>query len=201
MTLSPFLQRTRRLALQPFIFPLAAPARIATIGVDFRAASNLRRFSMFDGAALCSWTPDALVLPLGAALTLADRRKRGALELPALSTAIVVLTSFAETPLDLHHREELWRVFGVPVFEQLRGWDGHVIARECEVHDGLHIDQSRGPFRLQRNELLAPLQLPVRTGLSGKIVTAHCECGAETPRLCDLVRLEREPVDEPAAAA
>jgi hypothetical protein len=51
------------------------------------------------------------------------------------------------------------------VFEQLRGSDGAVIARECEVHDGLHIIGESRP------------------DLRGEIVTEHCACGAETPRL------------------
>ncbi len=33
----------------------------------------------------------------------------------------------------------LWRSLGLPVFEQLTAWDGTVIARECEIHDGLHV--------------------------------------------------------------
>jgi len=114
------------------------------------------------------WAPEALVLPLGMALTLANRKQYGLFDLPSLNKAIVVLTSFDDTPLATRHRDLLWQSFGVPVFEQLRGSDGAVIARECEVHDGLHIISESRP------------------DLRGEIVTDHCACGAETPRLrCD----------------
>jgi hypothetical protein len=111
------------------------------------------------------WGPEALVLPLGLALTLASRKQHGLFDLPSLNRAIVVLTSLDETPLASRHRDLLWSAFGVPVFEQLCGSDGTVIARECEVHDGLHFEAGK-------------LQ-----GVRGEIVTDHCACGAETPRL------------------
>jgi len=113
------------------------------------------------------WAPEVLVLPLDLALSLADRKQRGLFDLPSLNTAIVVLTSIDDSLLADHHRDLLWRAFGLPVFEQLRASDGAVIAGECEVHDGLHI--------------VAP-----RPDLRGEIVTDHCACGAETPRLRSL---------------
>lgn len=115
------------------------------------------------------WAPEALVLPLGLALFLANRKQLGLFDLPSLDTAIIVLTSLDESPLAPRHRDVLWRAFGVPVFEQLRGPDGAVIARECEVHDGLHIT---GSFWVKA--------LP---HMRGEIVNDHCACGAETPRL------------------
>jgi hypothetical protein len=114
---------------------------------------------------LCGWAPEALVLPLGMAITLANRKQHGLFDLPSLNKAIVVLTSFDDTPLAPRHRDLLWKSFGVPVFEQLRSSDGAVIARECEVHDGLHIIVDSLP------------------DLRGEIVTDQCACGAETPRL------------------
>jgi hypothetical protein len=113
------------------------------------------------------WAPEVLVLPLDLALSLADRKQRGLFDLPSLNTAIVVLTSIDDSPLADHHRDLLWRAFGLPVFEQLRASDGAVIASECEVHDGLHIIESR-------------------PDLKGEVVTDHCACGAETPRLRSL---------------
>jgi len=108
----------------------------------------------------------------------------------------VVLTSLGDSPLEDHHRELLWRAFRVPVFEQLRGWDGAILARECEVHDGLHIEDAAVILHLHAEELLAtqltaftePI-VRARTGLTGDIATAQCECGAETPRLRNLASL------------
>jgi hypothetical protein len=180
VNLTPFLPRTRRPSLQAFVFPLAIPVKIAALQAEFRESATLRNFSLADTKGLHGWAPEALVLPLSTALTLAHRK------LPSLSTAIVALTSFAETPVDAQHRDCLWRAFGVPVFEQLTDWSGLVLARECEVHDGLHIDRRCAGFRVEQKQLIHAGR---RTGLSATIATAHCECGAETPRLRDLVRL------------
>jgi hypothetical protein len=111
-----------------------------------------------------AWAPAMLALPLDLALSLADRKRRGLFALPSLNTAIVVLTSVDHSPLGDHHRDLLWSAFGVPVFEQLRQSDGAVIARECEVHDGLHI-------------------IDPAHKLCGEIVSDPCACGSETPRL------------------
>ena len=113
------------------------------------------------------WAPDVLVLPLDLALSLADRKRRGLFDIPSLNTAIIVLTSLEDSPLADHHRDLLWRAFGLPVFEQLLGSDGAAIASECEVHDGLHIVAS-GP------------------DVRGELINDHCACGAETPRLRNL---------------
>jgi len=179
-----------RVQAQRFCFPLAGAVRIALLEGGFHADRNTREFTGDDVAGIHAWLPEALVAPVDLALSLAGQKRRGLLELPGLRTAIVVLTSLEDSPLADHHRDFLWRAFGVPVFEQLRGWDGTVIARECEVHDGLHIDESAATFHLHEDELLAtqftapgdPI-IRARTGLTGEIATWLCECAAETPRL------------------
>ncbi len=140
-------------------FPLAGPVRIAL----------LEEFEDGDMAWLCSYAPEALVAPLDLALSLADQTRRGQCELPSLRTAIVVLTSADDSPLTDDHRDQLWRAWGLPVFEQLRGADGAIIAKECEVHDGLHLAVPEEPTLRDRTDL--------------EIVTGICECGAETPRV------------------
>lgn len=156
---------------QPFRFPLPTPARIALLETGFRAGPDMCDFAAEDIHWMRGWAPEALVLPLGLALSLADQKQRGLFDLPSLNTAMIVLTSVDDSPLADHHRDLLWGAFGVPVFEQLRGSDGTVIASECEVHDGLH---------LRNNE---PFTMP------GEIVTDHCACGLETPRLRSLAPL------------
>ena len=99
---------------------------------------------------------------------------------------MVVLTSLADSPLGDHHRDLLWRAFGVPVFEQLRRWDGTVIAKECEVHDGLHIDEAATTLHLDGGELLVT---GASTGLTAEMITDPCDCGAETTRLRSLAPL------------
>ena len=153
---------------QLFRSPLPEPARIALLETGLQAGPGMCQGTVDDLPWLRRWAPTALALPLGLALSLADRKERGLFDLPSLNTAMIVLTSIDDSPLGDRHRDILWRAFGVPVFEQLRASGGAVIARECEVHDGLHIVE------------------PV-PDLSGEIVTDHCACGAETPRLRRLV--------------
>lgn len=149
---------------EDFQFPLPGRARIAIIDAEFRATSGMKIFHSGDDLALRGFVPDSLALPLDAALALANRKLRGRIELPSLRRAIVV---FTEDLMAAHHRDLLWSAFGLPIFEQLRDKDGRVVARECEVHDGLHFDS------------------PLATGLKeiGEIECSVCECGGETPRL------------------
>ncbi len=156
----------------------------------------MRRFEPGQSHLLEKYVPEAIVAPLQLALTLADQKHRRLLAVPGLNTAVVVLTSLGDEPLAGHHKDLLWMAFGVPVFEQLQSWDGTVIGRECEVHDGLHIDDSSAVLQCSDGELivteLTPGAEPVlrgRTGLAAEIVTEHCECGAETPRLKNLASL------------
>ena len=159
--------RPRVPANQQFCSPLPAPARIALLEAGFQPGPNMCEGTVEGLASLRFWAPEVLVLPLDLALALADRKLRGLFDLPSLDTAIVVLTSVDDSLLADHHRDLLWQAFGLPVFEQLRASDGAVIASECEVHDGLHIIESR-------------------PDLKGEVVTDHCACGAETPRLRSL---------------
>lgn len=168
------------------------PARIALIGTNFQAAANMRSFDPGDIAGLRAFAPEALVLPLNEALALADAKMRGRIDLPSLGVAIVVLTSLGwslnsaigaaleDEPLGGHHRDLLWGAFGLPVFEQLRGWDGAVIARECEVHDGLHFDRTAVRAEIGGGQLIV---MGKPTGFAAEIAPAYCECGKETPRL------------------
>jgi|SRR6185437_2395391 len=158
---------------EDFQFPLPGRARIAVIDADFRAASGMKMFRFGEDAALRAYAPDAIALPLDSALALASRKP------PGLKRAIVVFTNFTEAPLSQHYRDFLWKAYGLPIFEQLRDEYGRVIARECEVHDGLHFD---------------PILLPTVEDIA-EVNRSVCECGNETPRL------HRRLVPETRAAA
>jgi phenylacetate-coenzyme A ligase PaaK-like adenylate-forming protein len=189
--------------LQVLEFPLIFAGRIALLEGGFHPCPNVREFAAADLDQLPHYAPEALVCPLNLALFLADQKQRGLIGLPSLSVAMVVLTRLDDAPLATHHRDLLWHAFGVPVFEQVLGWDGTVIARECEVHDGLHIAESAAILHVYDDELLVtqltvfdePL-VRVRTGLAAEIVTGHCECGSETLRLRNLM-----PMAQKAASA
>lgn len=136
--------------------------------------------------ALRADAPEAVVATLPRAIQLADVRLSDPSRVPALSFAIVVLTDISGPALKEHHRDLLWRAFHVPVFEHLRDWDGEVIARECEAHDGLHL-VAGSDVRLEEGGLRVHNR---RTNIEGSMVADPCECGAETIRLRVLRRAE-----------
>ena len=92
---------------------------------------------------------------------------------PSFTHAIVALESVGDPMLSAVERQRLWRVFRVPVFEQIVGPWGEVLAAECEAHDGLHIEVPGLPWHGYGLELAA------------------CACGRKTPRLTPAVLAER----------
>lgn len=202
-------------ARQPLVIPLpVTPARVAVIGGRFSMARNIRQFNIGDIGALMGWRPDALVAQLDQALAIAEISPVKLEGTASISTALIVLTSVgascgpvgssAQVP-DERQRERLWRAFGVPIFEQLQAWDESVIARECEVHDGLHISENAAIMhRDQDGEVLLTLldsKVPVlkaRTGLRADIVRQECECGSESPRLLGIEAIADAKVEEAA---
>jgi hypothetical protein len=108
-------------------------------------------------------------------------RSAGALQKIAPTHAVVVLHRFLQAsqflPLGADDREELWRAFRVPIFEQVIGPRGLLLATECEAHDGLHIESP---------DMRA----------DGYVERSPCGCGRSTPRL-----LPSQPVERLRAAA
>ena len=91
-------------------------------------------------------------------------------------------------------RDSLWRAFELPVFEQIRGLDGELLAWECEAHTGLHLHAEHAVAEAPGNggggELvltsLAGLRYPMLrmlTGLIGRYAEGLCECGEKSGRV------------------
>jgi hypothetical protein len=171
---------------QAFESPLSCRAKAAIFTPIFRPEPDV---SM----------PDVLVMPLNAALELT-------LGSAGTALSVVVVTSVADAPLADHHRDLLWRSLGLPVFEQLTAWDGTVIARECEVHDGLHV-APEAMVEVEAAELIVTqlkaegAVLRARTGFTAEMTTVLCECGRGTPRLKSLSVLASKPKASRAHAA
>jgi hypothetical protein len=178
---------------ETFRFPLPRHGRLALVDTRLRGAAAAANFTSTDLAAIEAFAPESIALPLPVALTYATQRLAGVNILPSLRCAIVVLSSLPTPggPMTDDHRDLLWRAFGLPVFEQLLGSDGLVIASECEVHDGLHAE--RASIRGENGEAVVAGQA---SGCSAEIVTGHCDCGLETPRLRNIA-----PIRERAAVA
>jgi hypothetical protein len=83
--------------------------------------------------------------------------------------------------LTAEDREWLWRAFRVPIFEQVIGKRGELLATECAAHDGMHIESPR---------------LPLNGHSDLYVEESPCGCGRRTPRL-----LSSKPVERLRAAA
>jgi hypothetical protein len=77
--------------------------------------------------------------------------------------AVFVLTRAGEFPSD-GERDELWRLFQVPVLALLVDRGGHIVGWECEAQNGLHVAAASG----------------LRTGLRQE---SACACGRPGARL------------------
>jgi len=78
--------------------------------------------------------------------------------------AVFALHSGAASFLSRPERDELWRLFEVPVFALLLDGAGRLVGYECEVQNGLH--------------LCRPLEADASV-----VVSAPCECGRPGNRL------------------
>jgi hypothetical protein len=92
---------------------------------------------------------------------------------PPLSHALILLARPGEPLTTAAERDQLWRAFGVPLFEQIIDEDGRLLAAECEAHDGLHV------------------AIAGRAWDEYWMETAACACGLKSPRLHAAQLVER----------
>jgi hypothetical protein len=83
----------------------------------------------------------------------------------SLTHSIIVLEGVGSPRITAQDRDRLWQAFEVPLFEQMIGKGGELLAFECEAHDGLHIASP--------NFHAAPDEIDEST----------CGCGLSSPRL------------------
>ena len=141
--------------LVPWFYPGILPAKAA-----------VRIFAEGWSAEAAAFAPGAIAAPLEQLLELAANA-------PPLTHALIVLRREGSPVLSIDDRERLWRAFRVPVFEQIVGPRGELLAAECEAHDGLHIEMPG----LRWDGYMMDLAL--------------CACGRKTPRLSPTEPLER----------
>jgi hypothetical protein len=117
------------------------------------------------------WGPDvAAFMPCAVAGSLEQLVALAGLATPT-HAVIVLLRAGQQHPTEAD-RDRLWRSFRVPVFEQIVGQSGELLAAECEAHDGMHITSPRLRVTGERIE------------------RAPCACGRETPRLASAEPVE-----------
>ncbi len=137
---------------QPFVSPLDPAPRTAVLVPWFQAsrAAQPSAPQSIAGTEAIAGTLEQLLELVGTA---------------APTHALIVLGRARDPRLRESDRERLWQSFRVPVFEQIIGLAGELLASECDAHDGLHIVSAK--LRIEGQG----------------IDRSPCACGRKTPRL------------------
>lgn len=138
--------------------------------------------------------PDTLAGPVSRLRKAALDVLSGALDVPRLERAVVAFTGLRDGLLEPRDRDLLWRGFGVPVFEQFRGFSGEPLAWECEAQEGLHIEAPNAYFETADSGdlLLTCLDdrryalVRLNTELRARLLDGECGCGRPGVRLAEL---------------
>lgn len=122
-----------------FLSPLPPGVRIAILGFAFRETKFIRCFPREVTPTVLAHQPDAIAASISVLRALARTVRKGALQLPNLGYALIVLTEVDGELISQEDRDLLWQTFGLPIYEQLIDPRGEVLAMECEAHQGLHV--------------------------------------------------------------
>lgn len=176
-------RRSRNGKPRTFHYPLEHGPKIAILMDGFRSTSRVRNFSDFELDEFADLECDTLAAPLPLMHRMTGMRHK--LRYPAVVFTGPRLGYLTETD-----REQFWKAFGVPLFEQFTGLGGEVLAEECEAHEGLHVRGDEAVFEVYRGELLVTsltrLEEPVfrlSTGMYGTLDTTPCACGRTSARV------------------
>ena len=143
------------IAAQPFLYPLTPCPPIALFSRHFPVSDGLRLEDAKTVAAPMTILRDIDPQTWSPAYPL------------------IVLSELDEGLITENDREYIWQCFGVPVFEYLVGSDGRIVARECEAHDGLHLERPNHPVTRKK-------------GRAAKVTSEPCPCGQPGERLLSL---------------
>jgi hypothetical protein len=122
-----------------FVYPVP-PAPLTAILVPWfhhRSDSGVRIFSRGWDAEAAAYQPAAI------AGTWLQMESLLVHKIESLTHALIVLARSSDSLLTIEQRQQLWRAFRVPVFEQIIGANGVPLAAECEAHAGLHIESPK----------------------------------------------------------
>jgi hypothetical protein len=145
-----------------FIHPIDPAPRTAILATGFRQTRLVRIFPQGWNERARRFQPGSIAGPL-------EQLRSLALDAWPLEQAVVVFTYAGVTGISAPDREELWKAFGVPVFEQYLSPRNRLLATECDAHSGLHVVSGCEGFPLE---------------------TEVCACGNPAPRLTRGSRLE-----------
>ncbi len=178
-------------------WPLPQPGRTALLGGGPSSQAGIKTFRDTDLPGLERWSPDALAGPVPALRRLAELVRASKKPEWLLGHSVLAFMTVRGPFLTEPIRELFWEVWRAPVFGQVFGASGELLAWECEAHEGYHykpdevffeLDAGDGPPELLVTSL-AGLRYPMirlATLLTGELETVLCGCGVAGPRLVGL---------------
>jgi len=169
-------------------------ARAAAIAPWFPVCAGIRVFPELDSPALGEFSPSVIGATAPILVWLAEEALARRLRLPGLDRALVAWSAIGHAVLKPAERDLLWLAYPVPVYEEIRGPRGELLAWECEAHCGLHVAERRAVFVAgEDGELSVCLGYPdgrttppLSLGLEGRVETAACACGRAGRRILEL---------------
>lgn len=146
-------------------YPLTPVPKVMVLGWNFRPERNVTCISDWRVKPCLLDRAEALAASLRDLLEIAEWAVADRVNLQMLSFPILVLSQPGEWPLSTAQHDMLWRIFGLPVLEQIRERGGALLAFECEAREGFHVTC--------RN-----IRIPQAEPLDGQ-----CPCGLSAPRI------------------
>lgn len=119
-------------------YPLDPTPRTAVLGWPLMAEPQVTVFEAWTVKRLEAARPEALAGSIRDLVEVAALREMRVLKLRSLSYPLVVITRAGEARLSEADHDRLWRLFRLPVFEQIRDSGGRLVAWECESRNGFH---------------------------------------------------------------
>ncbi len=193
-------------------WPLPPGRRTAVLLRGFPHWARMRVFSSAGSFLASSWRADALAGPVSELHRAADLLEDRWHSMSPLTHSVIAFVFPGSAFLSGEARDRLWRVFRVPVFGQIFGPSGELLAWECESHESYHIEEDRAVIEVDREsgepELLVTsltgfrrIAIRLAIGLAGSIEQTTCGCGRPGRRLVDVRRALRATPRAPAHSA
>jgi hypothetical protein len=173
-------------------YPLSEAERIAVVGAQLRAERRVRSYLHWRTPDLEAWRPQALAGHRTELFAVGELRRRQFVPLLDLTFPLLVLSSLREGPLSDEEHDRLWTLYGLPVYEQIRGADEMLLGWECDAREGWHLAlNASGDPMLTLDQVRA-------AGWRGKQTHDRCACGETCHRL--MVELRQSALSMAAGA-
>lgn len=182
-------------ALPELGYPIQPAPRVAVLGLALYSPGPIRIYVQPRPEFLEQFRPLALAGPASMLEEVARWREEGRLSWDGWQYPLVVFSDVTTGLLTEERRRSLWEAFDLPIYEQLRGFGGELLAYECDAHDGFHVNENVARFErcAGSDRLLLSTLSPgpaavqrLDTGWTGEVETGPCACGAVPKRLVGL---------------